>query len=98
MAHVLTGTTQPLSQEMPVTSEAVLAEALFASPVQASEYPDPDQVRRAIGAQVAAEFGDHPDTAVARMRWALATIRAAYRAAPASTSRVPAAEQLALAS
>jgi hypothetical protein len=27
---------------------------------------------------VAGEFGDHPDTAVARMSWALATIQTVY--------------------
>jgi hypothetical protein len=27
---------------------------------------------------MAGEFGDHPDTAVARMSWALATIHAVY--------------------
>jgi hypothetical protein len=30
--------------------------------------------------QAAGEFGDHPDIAVARMRWALATIKAVYPA------------------
>jgi hypothetical protein len=30
--------------------------------------------------QLAGEFGDHPDTAVARMTWALAMIRAVYPA------------------
>jgi hypothetical protein len=29
---------------------------------------------------VAGEFGDHPDTAVARMSWALATIHTIYPA------------------
>jgi hypothetical protein len=27
---------------------------------------------------MAVEFGDHPDTAAARMNWALATIRTVY--------------------
>jgi|SRR5450755_1036866 len=52
----------------------------------------PGQVRRAVAttlrrrgvggcaAQLAGEFGDHPDTAVARMSWALATIHAVYPA------------------
>jgi hypothetical protein len=72
---------------MPGPFEVVLAEALFVSTLQSSDSPSPDQVRRAIGttlrrfggpgcgAQVAREFGDHPDTAGARMKWALATIR-----------------------
>jgi hypothetical protein len=70
--------------------EAVRAEALFASPLQRSESPSPDQVRHAVAttirrlgirgcaAALAGEFGDHPDTAAARMNWALTTIRAAY--------------------
>jgi hypothetical protein len=105
MAHVLTGIstgiTQALSPEMPVSSEAVLAEALFASTVQASECPEPDQVRRAVATtlrrlssagcagRVATEYGDHPEAAVARMSWALATIRTA------SMPRMPTAKHLA---
>ncbi len=73
------------------TSEALRAEALFASALQPSASPSPDQVRhavattlrrlgaRACAARMAGEFGDHPDTAVARMSWALATIHAAMR-------------------
>jgi hypothetical protein len=72
--------------------EAVLAEALFASTVQPSDCAGPEQVHRAVAAtllrlgnavcagEVAAEFGDHPDTATARMTWALATIRGMCRA------------------
>jgi hypothetical protein len=66
--------------------EAVRAEALFLSALQPSASPSPDQIRRAVAttlrrvgvrgcaAQVAGEFGDHPDTAVARMSWALSAI------------------------
>jgi hypothetical protein len=75
---------------MPNSFEAVRAEALFVSTLQCSEVPAAEQVRRAVAttlrqrgirgcaAQVAGEFGDHPDTAVTRMRWALATIRSVY--------------------
>jgi len=61
---------------------ALRADALFVSALQRSDDPDTDQVRDAIAAavhefggqgcaeQVAQEFGDHPETAVARMRWA----------------------------
>ena len=78
--------------EMPGTFEAVRAEALFVSTLQPSGSPSPDQIRRAVAttlqrlgvsgcaAQVAGEFGDHPDTAVARMSWALATINTVYPA------------------
>lgn len=60
-----------------------VAEALFASDLQPSEHRDlldlndaANQTLAQLGckgceARVAAEFGDHPDTAAARMRWAL---------------------------
>jgi hypothetical protein len=79
---------------MSTTLEAVRAEALFVSAVQSSERPDPQEVRRAVTAtlrryrirgcalRVASEFGDHPDTAAARMTWALAMIRATYPPQP----------------
>ena len=65
------------------------ADALFVSPLQCSQAPTPDQVRRAMDAavrafghcgcagRVAQEFGDHPETAAARMRWARETARSA---------------------
>jgi hypothetical protein len=93
---------------VPSTFEAVRAEALFASTLQSSESAGPDQVRRTVSAtlrrlgirgcaaQVAGEFGDHPDTAVARMTWALLAVRSVY---PVS-SRAPTSpiQPLALAS
>jgi len=66
------------------------AEALFVTDLQRSDAPSPAEithaVRRALqrhgtrtcAALVAAEFGDHPETAVARMRWALQAIRTTY--------------------
>ena len=72
-----------LTMYHPSTS-ALRAEALFASVLQRSDRPSPGQVRKAIAAAVhayggdgcaelvAQEFGDHPETAVARMRWARA--------------------------
>jgi hypothetical protein len=65
-------------------TSAVWADALFVSVLQGSDKPDAGQIRRAIAAvvraygsqgcaqRVAQEFGDHPETAVARMRWARA--------------------------
>ena len=63
---------------------ATMAEAVFASSLQPSEAPTAGEVRAAIrtslrrhhgsrgcAAFCAAEYGDHPDTAVARMRWAI---------------------------
>jgi uncharacterized membrane protein len=62
------------------------SDALFASALQCSQAPTTDQVRQAINAavgafgysgcagRVAQEFGDHPETAAARMRWARGTL------------------------
>jgi hypothetical protein len=66
------------------------ADALFASRLQRCDEPSADQVRQAIAtaigefgypdcaARVAQEFGDHPETAVIRMRWARAMAGAAF--------------------
>ena len=90
MVELLTVKARRPASETPSTFEAVRAEALFVSTLQSSQSPSPDQVRRAVAttlrrlgsrgcaAQTAGEFGDHPDTAVARMTWALATIRTLY--------------------
>jgi hypothetical protein len=73
---------------MTTTYETVRAQALFASSLQPSQRPTPTEVRAAIAATlrnrgapgcaaaVATEYGDHPETASARMAWALATVRA----------------------
>ena len=64
------------------STSAVWAGALFASTLQRSDEPSAGQVRKAVAAalrayggrgcaeRVAQEFGDHPEAAVARMRWA----------------------------
>jgi hypothetical protein len=66
------------------------AEALFVTDVQPSESRNDEQVRYAVqnairqygsrgcAARVAAEFGDHPETAVDRMRWAIERVRDIY--------------------
>ena len=71
----------PLLMYRPATG-AVWADAVFVSMLQRSEGPSAGQVRDAVAAalrayggrgcaeRVAQEFGDHPETAVARMRWA----------------------------
>ncbi|MDG6100810.1 hypothetical protein Daura_02265 [Dactylosporangium aurantiacum] len=73
------------------TFDAVRAEALFASALQASQAPTPVQVRAAVtatlrrfgvkgcAARVAGEFGEYPETAAARMSWALGMIETAYQ-------------------
>jgi hypothetical protein len=61
---------------------ALWAEALFVSALQRCDRPSAGQARQAVDAavgvfgplgcaeRVAQEFGDHPETAVTRMRWA----------------------------
>ena len=87
-------------------TSAAWADALFASVLQRSDNPSAGQVRKAIAAavraygglgcvqRVAQEFGDHPETAVTRMRWALETVRLVYPAQHRSGPRL----RLALAS
>jgi hypothetical protein len=71
-----------------------LAKVLFATTLQASADPSPDQVRAAIerrlracrgdhadcACYVAQEAGDHPETYARRMRWALQAVVKAYPA------------------
>src|SRR5215470_13284507 len=66
------------------------ADALFASALQRSDEPSAAQVREAIAAairafgargcaaQVAQAYGEHPETAVTRMRWARATVTGTF--------------------
>ena len=61
---------------------AIRADALFVSALQRGDHPSAEEVRQAVAAaveafgqrgcvaRVAQEFGDHPETAVTRMRWA----------------------------
>jgi len=72
---------------------AVRCEALFASVLQRSDEPSVGQIQAAVAqavrrlgsrgcaAQVAQEFGDHPEIAVARMCWARHLVETAYGAA-----------------
>ena len=71
-------------------ASTVWADALFVSVLQRSDEPGVIEVRQAIAAavrayggrgcaqRVAQEFGDHPETAVARMRWARAMAGAVF--------------------
>src|SRR6478672_12553452 len=85
-----------------LTISTARADALFASPLQRSDAPSPAQVHQAIAAAVAAfgirgcaarvaqAYGDHPETAVLRMRWARAAVAGeagAVRAQPARFAR-----------
>ena len=70
----------------PRSVRALQADASFVSALQRSDEPNASQIRRAVmvtlnayrGAGyaewVAQEFGDHPETAAVRMRWARATV------------------------
>jgi hypothetical protein len=65
-------------------------EALFVSALQRSDEPSAAQVRQAItaltgtlgpagcAARVAQEYGEHPETAAARMRWARTAVAGAF--------------------
>jgi hypothetical protein len=76
------------------STRAVWAEALFASVLQRSDRPSPGQVRKAVAAAVRAyggrgctelvaqEYGDHPETAVERMRWARAVVGEVFASPP----------------
>lgn len=80
---------------------AVRADAVFASPLQVSQIPDAGQVKRAVAAavrqfggrgcaaQVAQEFGEHPELAAARMRWALQVVADAFGGAMAARQHHP---------
>ena len=66
------------------------SEALFASDVQISQQPTAESIRAAVtatmarlgpagcAARVAQEFGEHPDSALGRMRWARHAVRTAF--------------------
>ena len=76
------------------STSAVWAEALFVSVLQRSDKPSSGQVRKAVAAAVRAygdrgcselvaqEFGDHPETAVERMRWARSVAVEVFAPAP----------------
>ena len=77
------------------------ADALFASVLQISDAPSAVQVQQAIdaatstlgdlgcAARVAQEFGEHPETAVTRMRWAREEVAFVFGGSPSGTSYAP---------
>ena len=81
---------------------AARAGALFASPLQYSDEPSAGQVRQVIAttigvhgvqgcaARVAQAYGEHPETALIRMRWALTAAASAFAGSPAAPTRAPA--------
>ena len=81
---------------------AARAGALFASPLQRSDEPSVRQIRQAIttaigvhgvrgcAARVAQAYGEHPETALTRMRWALTAAAGAFGGSPAAPTFAPA--------
>jgi hypothetical protein len=81
---------------------AARAEALFTSSLPTGSRPDHgivhtvirDAVRahggvRGCAADVAAEYGDHPEVAAPRMRWARGVVEEVYRRRPVVARRRP---------
>ena len=76
----------------------ITADAVFASELQRSDEPSPSSIRKAVqaamrtfgscgcAARVAQEFGDHPEAAAARMRWALSLVGESFGSAGAAAS------------
>jgi hypothetical protein len=84
-----------------LTISTARADALFASSLQRSDEPTPAQVHQAVAAALAAfgirgcaarvaqAYGEHPETAVLRMRWARTTVtRAPVTRAPVTRAPV----------
>jgi hypothetical protein len=82
-----------------LSASAVRADALFASALQRSDEPSAGQVQQAVAAAIAARggpgcaalvaqaFGEHPETAVTRMRWARTTVAGVFGAARPELAR-----------
>jgi hypothetical protein len=72
------------------TISALRSDALFVSELQLSQEPSAQQVQQAVAAaiarfgsrgcagRVAQEFGEHPEAAAARMRWARQAVAGAF--------------------
>ena len=77
----------------------ITADAVFASELQCSDEPSAWLIREAVeaairafgssgcAARVAQEFGDHPEIAAARMRWALCLVDEVSGSVGAAASR-----------
>jgi hypothetical protein len=84
---------------------AAHADALFASALQCSDAPSPKQVRQAIAAasgawgdqgcaaRVAQAYGDHPETAVTRMRWARTAVASVFGSSQLERAHAPQSRQ-----
>jgi hypothetical protein len=81
---------------------AARAGALFASPLQRSDEPSTSQVQQAIAtaigvhgvrgcaAHVAQAYGEHPENAAIRMRWALTTVASVFGSSRPAPAHAPA--------
>jgi hypothetical protein len=81
---------------MTVVTDDIRTEALFVSYVQSSQDPTAELIRAVVldtvgrlgearcAELVAQEFGEHPDCALGRMRWARNAVRSAFGAAAAA--------------
>jgi uncharacterized membrane protein len=88
-----------------LTISTARADALFASSLQRSDQPTVAQVHGAIAAALAAfgmrgcaarvaqAYGEHPETAVPRMRWARATVAGTSGDVRAGAACVPGTRQ-----
>jgi hypothetical protein len=88
-----------------VSISTARADALFASALQRSDEPSAAQVDRAIAAavrafgtrgcaaRVAQAYGEHPETAAARMRWARAAVTGAFERAGPQPAHCPVSSQ-----
>lgn len=92
----MTTRTVPAAADLLTTARA---EALFTSDISASSQPSPVEVavaiRRAVrryggtrgcAAEVAFAYGDHPETAAPRMRWARTVVETVYAHTPGHTA------------
>ena len=88
-----------------VSISTARADALFASALQRSDEPSAAQVRQAIAAairafgargcaaRVAQAYGEHPETAVQRMRWARALVARTSGGVSGGSARIPGTRQ-----
>lgn len=84
-----------------LTISTARADALFASALQRSDEPSAAQVQLAVAAAIAAlgirgcaarvaqAYGEHPETAVLRMRWARAAVTGAFGGVGPELARGP---------
>jgi hypothetical protein len=88
-----------------LSNSAARADALFASALQRSDEPSTRQVEQAIAAalgafgergcaaRVAQAYGEHPETAVTRMRWARTVVVGTFGTRSSESARGPGVSQ-----